>query len=188
MLSDLIPKILSFGTFTGLFLIPMFFLPFLGSSWEWGVNPSSVILLDPSEMGRGLAVSLLTSVVFSYTQCPQFFSQTLHDLCRLPQELNCIQVENVILGFGGTSFNPLFGFVSSAAEGWVQVSIYEHCAPQLVLGAGHTAAALGLPVWLWFVAWQAQVLPLARAALHVPAQCGQLYLCSQGNWGCCDLW
>lgn len=188
MLSDLIPKILSFGTFTGLFLIPMFFLPFLGSSWEWGVNPSSVILLDPSEMGRGLAVSLLTAVVFSYTQCPQFFSQTLHDLCRLPQELNCIQVENVILGFGGTSFNPLFGFVSSAAEGWVQVSIYEHCAPQLVLGAGHTAAALGLPVWLWFVAWQAQVLPLARAALHVPAQCGQLYLCSQGNWGCCDLW
>lgn len=81
------------------------------------MNPSSVILLDPSEMGRGLAVSLLTAVVFSYTQCPQFFSQTLHDLCRLPQELNCIQVENVILGFGGTSFNPLFGFVSSAAEG-----------------------------------------------------------------------
>lgn len=144
-----------------------------------------------SEMGRGLAVSLLAAVVFSYIQCLQFFSQTLHDFCRLPQKWNSIQVENVVVGFGGTPFNPLFGFSSSAAEGSVQVSLYVHHAPLLPCCVcwAQPAAALGLPVWPWLAAWgSGTAMGMGNSPCACPAWAIQLCLCSQGSWGCCGLW
>lgn len=122
----------------------------------------------------GFGCVSLTAVVFSYIKCLQFFSQTLHDFCRLPQKLNCIQVENIV-GFGDPS-SPFFGFDSSAAEGWVQVSIFVCnmlpapvcCVPGTASSSSGTACLA--TVWL---PGRLRCVPLAWAALHGPAQHGQ---------------